>query len=180
MTRLDRSLSKVFGVPELGASAKEEPMEEQEFPVATVPENSVIVAEPNSDSDQIDEDTAYVKHKLKSLLANADEAFEVIVNVAKTEESPRAFEVVSTMMGQMKDIAMGILDAEAKRQKLKAGLGEEGQGQAQTVNNTQNNTTVFVGTTAEFQRMLDEEDAREAAMATVIDVEAKQQDEDSK
>jgi hypothetical protein len=170
MTRLDRSLSKVFGVPELGASA-EEPMEEQEqFPVAAVPENSVIVAEPQSDSDQIDEDTAYVKHKLKSLLANADEAFEVIVNVAKTEESPRAFEVVSTMMGQMKDIAMGILDAEAKRQKLKAGLGEEGQ--PQTVNNTQNNTTVFVGTTAEFQRMLDEEDAREAA---VIDVEAKEQ-----
>jgi hypothetical protein len=129
----------------------------EQLPAPIEEQSTEVVVYDDGIAAQIDQDTEFVKHKLKSLLEQGQEAFAVIVEVAKTEESPRAFEVVSTMMGQMKDVAMGILDAEGKRQKLKAGLGEEGQG-AQTVNNTQNNTTVFVGTTADLQRMLDQEE----------------------
>jgi hypothetical protein len=174
MTKLDRSLSKVFGVPELGASEIQGPsMEEQEYPVADVQSTSLtsnehqstaIVTVPDSAGAQIDEDTEFVKHKLKSLLANGESAFATLAEIAKAEERASHFEALTAMMNSMSSIAMGVLDAEKKRQQLKAGLGEEGQPVAQTVNNTQNNTTVFVGTTADLQKMLDAED-------DVIDVE---------
>jgi hypothetical protein len=179
MTRLDKSLSKVFGVPELGASEIQGPSMEKEFPAPAVVESTSVMSKeqqypvtvPDSQSAQIDEDTEFVKHKLKSLLANGENAFATLAEIAKAEERASHFEALTGMMNGLSSIAMGILDAEGKRQKLKAGLGEEGQ-PAQTVHNTQNNTTVYVGTTADLQRMLDEED--------VIDVEAKpQQDEDS-
>jgi hypothetical protein len=95
---------------------------------------------------------------------------ESLIEIAKEEERASHFEALGGMINQLSGVAMGILEAESKRQKLKTGLGEVPGGGAPTVNNTQNNI-VFTGTTPELQAMLfknefiDDDD--------VIDVEAK-------
>lgn len=173
MAKTDRALSGVFGVPELKSFGVDED-EPDMLPVvqsttdvveATTATSGAIVATDNSA--QIDADTEYVKNTLKNLLGKGQDALETLIEIAKEEERASHFEALGGMINQLSNVAMGILEAENKRQKLKAGLGEA----PQVVNNTQNNTVVFNGTTAELQAMLHQQ-------GDVIDVQATEHEEE--
>jgi hypothetical protein len=176
MSKTDRALSAVFDVPEIKSFGVDDDEPDEMLPaVANQATNVAEIATPSTEltagsSEQIDADTQFVKDTLKSLLGTGKDALESLVEIAKDEERASHFEAIAGMINQLSGVAMGILDAESKRQKLKTGLGEV----PQTVNNIQNNTTnqvVFTGTTAELQAMLNQSD-------DVIDVTPNNEEED--
>lgn len=176
MSKTDRALSAVFGVPEIKSFDLDDEPDAMVPVVANTATNVAQVAPPSTDVvvsgsvEQIDTDTQFVKDTLRSLLGTGKDALESLVEIAKDEERASHFEAIAGMINQLSGVAMSILDAENKRQKLKAGLGETGG--PTVVNNTQNNV-VFQGTTAELQAFLDQQDKQNA-----IEVEAREVEDD--
>lgn len=137
-TKVFRTLADTFGV--------EDVVDKREVfvadPVVEVPEENTV----DSDADAV-RDTLY------NLLKKGEEAFEDLKRIAVAEESPRSFEVLNSMLGQLSDIAVKLMDVHEKKSKIKKAATPQEQPGA--INNgTVNNNTVFVGTTADLQQMI--------------------------
>ena len=112
--------------------------------------SEVVVNVPTDTS--LDSDADAVRSTLYNLLKQGEEAFTDLKRIAVAEESPRSFEVLNSMLGQLSDIAVKLMDVHEKRIKIKKASVEPNQ---QAINNgTVNNNTVFVGTTADLQDMI--------------------------
>jgi hypothetical protein len=105
-------------------------------------------------NDSIDENVDYDYHKtrnnLHTLLQQGQEALIAALEVAKASEHPRAFEAVGTLMKQLADINHQLLDLSEKRQKI-VDKPDKNQQQTGTV---VNNNAIFVGSTAELNKMI--------------------------
>jgi len=95
-----------------------------------------------------EEDYKAAREHLKSLLDKSDEAMDHMMQVAAEAEHPRAFEVLATMFKTSADMTSQLIDLQKKRHELDK-LNNEPTGPN---NVTQNN--LFVGSTAELQKML--------------------------
>lgn len=114
----------------------------------SVIESEIAVPEDNS----VDSDAEAVRDTLYNLLKKGEEAFEDLKRIAVAEESPRSFEVLNSMLGQLSDIAVKLMDVHEKKNKIKKASAEP---DTKAINNgTVNNNTVFVGTTADLQQMI--------------------------
>jgi len=102
------------------------------------------------DKNQADDDFEMVRQTYHDLLSKGGSSLEDMMEVAKATEHPRAFEVLSGMMKNMADISGNLMDMHKKKKEFhtndKAPVAIEGG----TTNN------VFVGSTTELQRMLQE------------------------
>jgi len=102
------------------------------------------------DSTNAEDDFEYSRQIYHDLLAKGSESMEEMMEVARATEHPRAFEVLSNMMKNIADINGNLMDMHKKRkdfnrkENVKALPG-------QTTNN------VFVGSTTDLQRMLQDE-----------------------
>jgi hypothetical protein len=112
--------------------------------------SDVVVNVPMDTS--IDADADAVRETLYNLLKQGEEAFGDLKRIAVAEESPRSFEVLNSMLGQLSDIAVRLMDVHEKRIKIKKASAEPTT--AAINNGTVNNNTVFVGTTADLQDMI--------------------------
>lgn len=134
MTNLDKSLSKVFDVAEV---------EKIKTEIAIVEDGM----------DDLDADVEFVRQKLKGLLSVGETAFETLNEIAKAEERISAFDAITGMMGQLKDVSLALLDIQDKKEKIKERRKKEAP-VASITNNIDN--AVFVGTTADLQKMMKE------------------------
>lgn len=114
------------------------------------PESSdIVINVPTSSS--LDADADAVRDTLYSLLKQGEEAFTDLKRIAVAEESPRSFEVLNNMLGQLSAIAINLMDVHEKRIKIK----KASETSTTAINTgTVNNNTVFVGTTADLQDMI--------------------------
>ena len=112
-------------------------------PVVQVPEDNTV----DSDADAV-RDTLY------NLLKKGEEAFEDLKRIAVAEESPRSFEVLNSMLGQLSDIAVKLMDVHEKKNRIKKASVVQETAAGAVNNGTVNNNTVFVGTTADLQEMI--------------------------
>lgn len=112
-------------------------------PVVQVPEDNTV----DSDADAV-RDTLY------NLLKKGEEAFEDLKRIAVAEESPRSFEVLNSMLGQLSDIAVKLMDVHEKKNRIKKAATVQETATGAVNNGTVNNNTVFVGTTADLQEMI--------------------------
>lgn len=94
----------------------------------------------------IENDFEKSRGNLHTLLQNGQEALYHALEIAKTSEHPRAFEVVGNLMKQLADINQQLLDLHKQRK----GLVEKEEDTPKNV--TQN--AVFVGTNAELNQMI--------------------------
>ena len=97
-------------------------------------------------------DTQDVKHDyevsraaLHSLVMKGQEAVDGILEVAQASDHPRAYEVAATTIKAVGDVTDKLIDLQGKMKELDK---EEKKGPS-TVNNT-----MFVGSTADLQKML--------------------------
>lgn len=90
-----------------------------------------------------DNDFTYARENFYNVIEKGTEALEDMLRVAQASEHPRAYEVVSTIMKTLMDANKDLVDLSDKKQKR-----DEPQEQAVTNNN------LFVGSTAELQKML--------------------------
>ena len=94
---------------------------------------------------QIDDDYEYARNNLRGLIENGKIAMENIIFLAKEGESPRAYEEVGQLIKTLAETNKDLLDLAKKSKDLK---GEEKQQPTQVNNN------LFVGSTAELQKLL--------------------------
>lgn len=96
--------------------------------------------------DQFDEDFEYVRNNLKDIVNQGSESLKQIISIASQSENPRAFEVVATLMKSLAEVNKDLLNSH-KTKDDRNGITPKAQ------TNIQNNT-VFVGSTAEFSKMM--------------------------
>ena len=97
--------------------------------------------------DDIDDDYKYQRDNFYNLVEKGSAAIEGILELAKEGEHPRAYEVAGNLIKQVSEVAEKLGDLQEKMRKLK-----------EVPNNAPKNVTnaLFVGSTAELQKMLKE------------------------
>lgn len=113
------------------------------FDVTPVPSALPVVLDQS-----IGEDADEARKNVRSLVATGMKAIEHAFEVSVQSESPRAFEVLSTMMKTVADMNSQLLDIQEKKKKLN---NSETQPQQ---NGSVTNNAIFVGTTSDLNKLI--------------------------
>ena len=97
-------------------------------------------------ADHISKDYEYTRGHLYSLVEKGQEAVDGILELAQESDQPRAFEVAGQLIKHVGDVADKLVDLQKKVNEI------ENPKKDKQVNTT--NNTMFVGSTAELQKML--------------------------
>ena len=98
-------------------------------------------------TNKIEDDYEITRNNLRLILQQGQSALMKALDVAHQSEHPRAFEVVGNLMKQLADVNQQLLDLHQQKQKLDA--PKEAAKKEVT-----NNNAIFVGSTAELNKML--------------------------
>jgi len=126
-------------------SSLEENMEEMLNISVDVPAEPVKPAGPKTDKDDQQKDYEYTRGELYSLIDQGQEAVRGALEVAQESGHPRAYEVAVAAMKHVADMTEKL---QALHKNMKD-LDEEKKGPSKVTNNA-----MFVGSTAELQKML--------------------------
>ena len=97
-------------------------------------------------------DVRYARENMYHIIERGRDAMEELLEIAKAEESPRAFEVFGQLLKNMTDTQEKLMELHQKKQKL------ENDGERQEVTKAQNVTNaLFVGSTAELLKLVKKE-----------------------
>ena len=99
--------------------------------------------------DNVVNDYNYSRQTYYDLIEKGRESLDLMIEVARESEHPRAFEVLSGMIKNVSDVNDKLMDLNKKNKDISA---EEIKKIEQTTNN------LFVGSTAELQRMLQDDE----------------------
>ena len=92
-----------------------------------------------------DTDFRYTRENLYNLLERGQDAVEELLEIAKQSEHPRAFEVVGQLIGKLTETNKELMGLHKTKKELSI---EKGGGDVNV------NNAVFVGSTAELQKLL--------------------------
>jgi len=93
---------------------------------------------------QKDDDLGFARENLYDAVVKSQAAVEDMIAIAQQSQHPKAYEVLNSLIKTFADVSTGIVDLQLKKQRLQ-GTQEKDK----TVNNN-----LFVGSTAELQKML--------------------------
>ena len=94
----------------------------------------------------IDKDYEYTRGNLYSIIEKGQEAINGILELAQDSEMPRAYEVAGQLIKSVSDATDKLMDLQKKLKDVEEETQQKGPS---TVNNA-----LFVGSTAELQKML--------------------------
>jgi len=104
------------------------------------------IKKPKGDSPEIQKDYEYSRAQLYSLIEKGQEAVDGILEVAQESESARSYEVAGQLIKHVADTADKLMDLQKKVKDIE---------EVDTKQTTQvTNNSLFVGSTAELQKML--------------------------
>ena len=134
-TNLEKNMEAIFDLP-----TDTRPMSE------VIEESRVTVMNeiPSTDND-IDDDYKYARENLKGIIDSAQQSIADLASIASTSESPRAYEVLSTMMKTIVEANHGLLDIHKSVKKLK----EDTDSAPKNVTNA-----LFVGSTSDLMNLI--------------------------
>lgn len=135
-TKLENNLDQIFDVAQSPSIAE----------VSAPKEVAPVPADVNPRDGDIDSDYRYARENLYSIIENGSNALDTLVAIANASESPRAFEVVGSLIKTLTDANKDLLDIQNKVKKLKE---ETGKNETNNVTNA-----LFVGSTAELQKLM--------------------------
>lgn len=124
--------------------------------------------------DKVETDYAKSRDTYYDLIDKGKDALELMMEVARESEHPRAFEVLSGLIKNISDVNDKVMDLNKKHKDINK-KDEPKQVEGTTTNN------VFIGSTTDLQRML--QDANKTSMemnqqpSNVIDITPKLKDE---
>ena len=97
----------------------------------------------------IDNDYKYSRDTYYELVEKGKQSLELMIEVARESEHPRAFEVLSGMIKNISDVNNRLMDLNKKKKEI------DKKDDIKKVANTTNN--LFVGSTTELQKLLKNE-----------------------
>jgi gas vesicle protein len=135
-TNLEKNMEAIFDLPTDTKSMAE-----------TIEESRVTVMNetPSTDND-IDDDYKYARENLKEIIDSAQQSIADLASIASTSESPRAYEVLSTMMKTIVDANKDLLDIHKSVKKLKE---DNNTSAPQNVTNA-----LYVGSTSDLMNLI--------------------------
>ena len=105
------------------------------------------------DSDQIKSDFDHSRDTYYDLIQKGQESLDLMMQFARESEHPRAFEVLSGMIKNVSDVTDRLMDLQKKSKDITK--------DDKVVNGT-TNQNLFVGSTTDLQRLLQEEDKKKS------------------
>lgn len=100
-----------------------------------------------SGKDDIDDDYDFARAKYYNLSEKGDEAIDLMMELARESEHPRAFEVLSNMMKQNAEITDRLMELQNKKKEVRLK-------DAKALPNKMTQNNVYVGSSTDLQRML--------------------------
>ena len=97
----------------------------------------------------IDNDYKYTRDTYYELVEKGKQSLELMIEVARESEHPRAFEVLSGMIKNISDVNDRLMDLNKKKKDI------DKKDEVKKIANTTNN--LFVGSTTELQKLLKNE-----------------------
>jgi hypothetical protein len=131
--KVDDSLSNAFGLAPMAPQSNE-----------VITHDGEIITPPNQ---KVENDYDTARTNLRELLTTGKAALEHALEVAKSSEHPRAFEVVGNLMKQLADVNQQLMDIHQQKQKL------DGPKEVSKKEVT-NNNVIFTGSTADLNKLL--------------------------
>jgi len=113
---------------------------------AVIPRKEVTVIENTT----VDDDYEYARKNLRSLIDNGKDVMDNLAFLAKEGESPRTYEVLGQLIKTLAETNKDLLDLAKKKKDIQY---EKNGEQPTHVNNN-----LFVGSTAELQKLLKSND----------------------
>lgn len=129
MKKLNKNLSEIFDV---------EPIEEK-----TIQSLPVVVED---GVNQVDADAEFARSNMRELITNGNRALGELASVANQSESPRAYEVLATMMKNLAEMNKDLLELQKRKKELAP--------QSESSKSVSIDKAVFVGSTNELLKMI--------------------------
>lgn len=129
MKKLNKNLSEIFDV---------EPIKERS--VDALP----VILEDGAN--QIDADAEFARTNMRELISNGNRALTELASVANQSESPRAYEVLATMMKNLAEMNKDLLELQKRKKELAP--------QSESNKSVNIDKAVFVGSTNELLKMI--------------------------
>jgi len=113
---------------------------------------SPAVIENQTEDEKADNDFQYARENMYDVIERGRDAMEELLDIAKSEESPRAFEVFGQLLKNMTDAQEKLMDLHQKKNRLKSESERQEVTKAQNVTNA-----LFVGSTADLLKLVKKE-----------------------
>jgi len=139
-------ISKALGIRPLKEIKQEiQPIEPEGYDDTLPAEVSQGEIVPSSSDDEHQADLELARQNVKNIIEMGDDAVAEMVEIAKQSESPRAFEVVSTLMKTLLDANKDYVDISSKKKFEK---GDKPQSETNVTNNN------LIVSTADLLKMI--------------------------
>jgi len=132
MTKLEEKVNEILGIE------NKEPKETKEF-------KPLVPRKENKESPDVDNDYKYSRENYYNLIERGQEAIEGILDVAREGQAPRAYEVAGALIKNVADTVDKLQDLQKKLKDLK---------DLPKTASPQIKNALFIGSTAELQKML--------------------------
>ena len=129
MKKLNQNLSEIFDV---------EPIKEEKT------ESLPVVIDDSAN--QVDADANFARNNMRELINNGNKALTDLASVAHQSESPRAYEVLATMMKNLAEMNKDLLELQKQKRELAP--------QSESTKGVNIDKAVFVGSTTELLKMI--------------------------
>lgn len=116
-----------------------------------VPATAGKLPEVPTSTTKITDDATYARNNLKQLIETSRVALEYALDLARQSDSPRAYEVLATMINTASDLNTKLIDVHQREQKMTVPGSPDAP--LPTAQNITNNV-VFAGTTAELNSLI--------------------------
>jgi len=100
--------------------------------------------------DDIEEDYEFARKHYQDLVNKGNDAIEIMMDLVRDSETPKAFEVLSTMMKQNAEIADKLMQLQRNKKEVQKGESNL----PALLDKPVTNNNLFVGDTAALQQML--------------------------
>ena len=138
MSELDNKVNEILGVK----------VETKDMDITSLPmtdDKPLVERKDDPKKDDIDNDYEYSRDNYYNLIDKGNEAIEGILDIAKEGQHPRAYEVAGQLIGQVAQTVDKLQDLQKKLKQLK---------EVPNKTNANIKNALFVGSTAELQKML--------------------------
>ena len=105
-----------------------------------------------ADSDNIQSDYDRSRATYYDLISKGQDALELMIEVARESEHPRAFEVLATLIKNTSDVNDKLMDLNKKHKDINKAEDTT----VPAIGGTTTNNQIYVGSTSDLQRMLQE------------------------
>lgn len=135
MSKLEDKVNEILGIEKKEPS---KPVEQKEF-------KPLVPRREDENKPDVDNDHKYSRENYYNLIERGQEAIEGILDVAREGQHPRAYEVAGTLIKNVADTVDKLQDLNKKLKDLK---------EVPKTANANIKNALFVGSTAELQKML--------------------------